>query len=83
MEDEQMSETSQVPPPPVVHTKKPGTVPLPDDLTAMQVDCGTFHTGERSCSPNPAVSSALSCFLQLPSFTRERSTSSVMENTAN
>ena len=26
-------------------TKKPVIVPLPDDLTAMQVDCGTFHTG--------------------------------------
>ncbi len=29
-----------------VSTKKPTMVPLPTDLTAMQVDCGTFHTGE-------------------------------------
>ena len=26
-------------------TKKPAMVGLPDDLTAMQIDCGTFHTG--------------------------------------
>ena len=30
------------PPPP--STKKPEIIPFPDDLTAMQVDCGTFHT---------------------------------------
>lgn len=29
---------------PVPSTKKPDTVPFPEDLTAMQVDCGTFHT---------------------------------------
>jgi hypothetical protein len=27
-------------------TTKPAPVVFPDDLTAMQVDCGTFHTGE-------------------------------------
>lgn len=27
-------------------TKKPAVVPLPDDLTAMHIDCGAFHTGE-------------------------------------
>ena len=26
-------------------TKKPGLVALPEDMTAMQIDCGTFHTG--------------------------------------
>lgn len=31
---------------PVVSTIKPAVVVLPDNLTAMQVDCGTFHTGE-------------------------------------
>lgn len=30
--------------PPIPSTKKPELVPFPDDLTAMQVDCGTFHT---------------------------------------
>ena len=34
---------------PVPDTKKPASVPLPDQLTAMQVDCGTFHTGEMCC----------------------------------
>ena len=26
-------------------TKKPDRVVLPEDMTAMQIDCGTFHTG--------------------------------------
>ena len=26
-------------------TKKPDVVVLPEDMTAMQIDCGTFHTG--------------------------------------
>lgn len=26
-------------------TKKPAMVPLLEDMTAMQIDCGTFHTG--------------------------------------
>ena len=30
---------------PVVSTKGPKMISLPDDLTAMQVDCGTFHSG--------------------------------------
>lgn len=34
--------------PPVVSTKKPAMVAFPDELTAMQVDCGTFHTGRYS-----------------------------------
>ena len=29
-----------------VLTKKPGMVALPDDATVMQIDCGTFHSGE-------------------------------------
>ena len=28
-----------------VSTKKPAMVVLPEDMTAMQIDCGTFHTG--------------------------------------
>ena len=28
-----------------VSTKKPAMVILPEDMTAMQIDCGTFHTG--------------------------------------
>ena len=28
-----------------ISTKKPAMVALPDDMTAMQIDCGTFHTG--------------------------------------
>ncbi len=31
--------------PPVPSTKKPRMISLPDDQTAMQVECGTFHTG--------------------------------------
>ena len=27
-------------------TKKPAPLPLPEDMTVMQIDCGTFHTGE-------------------------------------
>ena len=27
-------------------TKKPAVVPLPDDMTAMHIDCGAFHTGK-------------------------------------
>ena len=30
--------------PPATATKKPELVTFPDDLTAMQIDCGTFHT---------------------------------------
>ena len=26
-------------------TNKPAPIALPDDMTAMQIDCGTFHTG--------------------------------------
>lgn len=26
-------------------TNKPAMIGLPDDMTAMQIDCGTFHTG--------------------------------------
>jgi RCC1 and BTB domain-containing protein len=28
----------------VPSTKKPAVVAFPDDLTVMQIDCGTFHT---------------------------------------
>lgn len=31
---------------PVISTAKPSIVALPDDLTVMQVDCGTYHTGD-------------------------------------
>ena len=31
-----------------ISTKKPAMVALPDDVTAMQIDCGTFHTGRMS-----------------------------------
>jgi len=34
-------------PNPELSTKKPAVVSLPDDMTAMHIDCGTFHTGER------------------------------------
>ncbi len=27
-------------------TKKPAMLPLAEDMTVMQIDCGTFHTGE-------------------------------------
>ena len=27
-------------------TKKPAPLPLSEDMTVMQIDCGTFHTGE-------------------------------------
>ena len=30
--------------PSVPSTKKPAVVMFPDDLTVMQIDCGTFHT---------------------------------------
>ena len=30
----------------MLNTDKPAIVPFPDDLTVMQVDCGTFHTGK-------------------------------------
>ena len=30
--------------PPAPSTKKPAVVAFPNDLTAMQIDCGTFHT---------------------------------------
>lgn len=33
---------------PKVSTSKPARVSFPDDLSVMQVDCGTFHTGEPS-----------------------------------
>ena len=26
-------------------TRKPAMVVLPEEMTAMQIDCGTFHTG--------------------------------------
>ena len=35
-----------VPAVPEVSTKIPAIVPLPDDLTVMNLDCGAFHTGE-------------------------------------
>ena len=38
-EDEEMEKGEEL------STKKPATVALPDDMTAMQIDCGTFHTG--------------------------------------
>jgi len=31
-------------PNPELSTKKPAVVSLPDDMTAMHIDCGTFHT---------------------------------------
>ena len=31
-----------------VSTKKPGVVQFPQDLPAMQVDCGNFHTGTQT-----------------------------------
>ena len=37
---EKAAEAEPAPP----STKKPEVIPFPDDLTAMQVDCGTFHT---------------------------------------
>ena len=27
-------------------TNKPSVVTFPDNMTAMQIDCGTFHSGE-------------------------------------
>lgn len=27
-------------------TKKPAMLNLPEEMTVMQIDCGTFHTGE-------------------------------------
>ena len=38
-EDEEMEKGEEL------STKKPAMVALPDDMTAMQIDCGTFHTG--------------------------------------
>lgn len=34
---------------------KPAIVPLPDDLTVMQLDCGTFHTGEKDTTSLPQL----------------------------
>ena len=42
-EDDQNGEEQA---PPGVSTDKPARVMFPNDLTVMQVDCGTFHTGE-------------------------------------
>lgn len=42
LEDEQSDVSEAVP---VASTRKPAIVAFPDDLTVMQVDCGTFHTG--------------------------------------
>ena len=30
----------------ILTTDKPAIVPFPDELTVMQVDCGTYHTGK-------------------------------------
>lgn len=43
------SKSTGAAPPPVPSTKKPKMITLPEDQTAMQVDCGTFHTGWSLC----------------------------------
>lgn len=51
-EDDQNGEEQAAP---VVSTDKPARVMFPDDLTVMQVDCGTFHTGESELTLGPLL----------------------------
>lgn len=33
----------------LLSTKKPAILPLSEEQTVMQIDCGTFHTGIEKC----------------------------------